>query len=161
MSYQDFLPANWIRNQNLAEHPMIALRKEVDSLFDDFGNGFSSGANKVVVRSNISETDKEFSITAELPGLTEEDVEVSVTDDRIVIKGEKKSEKEEHGDEKGRAYHRIERTSGSFERMMTLPFTIDPDKVEAVVKDGVLKVTIAKPPEAATKTKKINVGYEK
>ena len=161
MSYQDFLPANWIRNQNPAVNPFFALRKEVDSLFDDFGDGIFTGANKVLVRSNVSETDKEFTITAELPGLTEEDVDVSVTGDRIVIKGEKKTEKEEKGDEEGRAYHRIERTSGSFERMMTLPFTIDPNKVEAVVKDGVLKVTIAKPPEAVTKTKKINVGYDK
>ena len=84
-----------------------------------------------------------------------------MTGDRIVIKGEKKSEKDERGDEKGREYHRIERVSGSFQRVMTLPFTIDADKVEAVVKDGVLTVTIPKPPEAIENTKKVKVAQAK
>jgi len=161
MSYQDYLPANWIRHRKNEEHPLVSLRKEVDSLFDDFGNGFFSSGNDVSVRSNVSETDKEFSVTAELPGMTEADVDVSVTGDRIVIKGEKKSEKEERSDEKGREFHRIERTSGSFQRVMTLPFAIDADKVEAVVKNGVLTVTIPKPPEAVENTKKIKVAHAK
>ena len=100
-------------------------------------------------------------MTAELPGLTEADVDVSVTGDRIVIKGEKRSEKEERSDEEGREFHCVERTSGSFQRMMTLPFTINPDKVEAVVKDGVLTVTIRKPPEAVENTQKIKVAQAK
>ncbi len=161
MSYQDYLPASWIRNRKNDEHPLVALRKEVDSLFDDFGSGFFGGNNEVNVRSNVSETDKEFCVTAELPGMTEADVDVSVTGDRIVIRGEKKSEKEERSDEEGREYHRIERTSGSFQRTMTLPFTIDADKVEAQVKDGVLTVTIPKPPEAVEKTRKVKVAHAK
>lgn len=161
MSYQDFLPASWIRNKKDDAHPLLALRKEMDNLFDDFGNGFFDTAHEVSVRSNVSETDKEFSVTAELPGLTEADVDVSVTGDRIVIKGEKKSEKDERSEEKGREYHRIERTSGSFHRVMTLPFEIDADKVEAVVKDGVLTVTIPKPPEAVENTKKVKVAHAK
>lgn len=161
MSYQDYLPSTWIRNKTRHEHPLVTLRKEVDDLFDDFGGGFFSGRDKVNVRSNVSETDKEFTVTAELPGLTEADVDVSVTGDRIVIKGEKRSEKEERSDEEGREFHRVERTSGSFQRMMTLPFTINPDKVEAVVKDGVLTVTIRKPPEAVENTKKIKVAQAK
>lgn len=161
MSYKDFLPTNWIRPRETDEHPLVSLRKEVDSLFDDFGNGFFRNINEVNVHSNVSETDKEFTITAELPGLTDADVDVSVTGDRIVIKGEKKSEKEERSDEKGREFHRVERTSGSFQRIMTLPFTIDADKVEAVVKDGVLTVTIPKPPEAIENTKKIKVSHAK
>ena len=161
MSYKDFLPTNWIRTRETDEHPLVSLRKEVDSLFDDFGNGFFRNINEVNVHSNVSETDKEFTITAELPGLTDADVDVSVTGDRIVIKGEKKSEKEERSDEKGREFHRVERTSGSFQRIMTLPFTIDADKVEAVVKDGVLTVTIPKPPEAIENTKKIKVSHAK
>ncbi len=82
MSYQDYLPASWIRNRKNDEHPLVALRKEVDSLFDDFGSGFFGGNNEVNVRSNVSETDKEFCVTAELPGMTEADVDVSVTGDR-------------------------------------------------------------------------------
>lgn len=161
MSYQDYLPASWVRNRKNHEHPLVSLRKEVDNLFDDFGNGFFGSGNEVIVRSNVSETDKDFTVTAELPGLTESDVDVSVTGDRIVIKGEKKSEKDERSDEKGREYHRIERSSGTFQRIITLPFTIDADKVEAVVKDGVLAVTIPKPPEAVENTKKVKVTHAK
>lgn len=158
MSYQDYLPTNWIRKRSGEEHPLASLRKEVDTLFDDFGNGFLGSGNAISVRSNISETDKDFCITAELPGMTEKDVDVSVSGDRIVIKGEKKSETEEKGDEKGREFHRIERRSGSFQRMMTLPFTIDPEAVDAKVKDGVLTVTVTKPPEAVSKTTKIKIA---
>lgn len=158
MSYQDYLPSNWIRKRRDEEHPLISLRKEVDSLFDDFGNGFFGGVGDISVRSNLSETDKDFCITAELPGMTQEDVDVSVSGDRIVIKGEKKSETEEKGGEKGREFHRVERRSGAFQRMMTLPFNIDPDAVEAIVKNGVLTVTIAKPPEAVSKTTKIKIA---
>jgi HSP20 family protein len=161
MSYQDYLPSSWIKNRQSDEHPLVSLRKEVDSLFDDFGSGFF-GANKdVSVRSNVSETDKEFCVTAELPGMTDKDVDVSVTGDRIIIKGEKKSEKEERSEEEGREFHRIERSSGMFQRVMTLPFTIDADKVAAVVKDGVLTVTIPKPPEAVENIKKIKVAHAK
>ena len=158
MSYQDYLPSSWTRKRNGDEHPLVSLRKEVDTLFDDFGNGFLGAGSAMSVRSNVSETEKDFCITAELPGMTEEDVDVSVSGDRIVIKGEKKSESEEKSDEKGREFHRIERRSGSFQRTTTLPFTIDPDAVDAKVKDGVLTVTVGKPPEAVSKTTKIKVA---
>ncbi|WP_157044747.1 Hsp20/alpha crystallin family protein [Roseobacter sp. GAI101] len=161
MSYLDYLPTSWSKSRKADENPLITLRNEVDSLFDDFGTGFFGSRNEVSVRSNVSETDKEFSVTAELPGLTDADVDVSVTGDRITIKGEKKSEKDERGQEEGREFHRIERTSGSFQRIMTMPFKIDADKVEAVVKDGVLTVTIPKPPEAVENVKKIKVAHAK
>lgn len=157
MSYQDYLPTSWTRTRQKDEHPLLSLRKEMDSLLDDFGNGFFDGSPDVKVHSNVSETDTEFRVTAELPGMTEADVDVSVSADRIVIKGEKKSEKEEHSDEQGREYHRVERSSGSFHRLVTLPFTIDADAVNAEVKNGVLTVTIPKPPEAVEETKKIEV----
>ena len=161
MSYQDYLPTNWIRHRKDNDHPLVALRKEVDSLFDDFGNGFFSGATEMNVRSNVSETETEFCITAELPGMTEADVDVSIAGDCIIIKGEKKSEKDEESDDKGRQFQRIERTSGACQRMMTLPFVIDADTVEAVVKDGVLTVTIPKPPETVAGSKKIKVAHGK
>lgn len=158
MSYQDFLPANWIKDRKSDDHPLAILRKEVDDLFDDFGNGFFNRSREVAIHSNVSETDKEYCITAELPGMTEADVDVSITGERIVIKGDKKSETEEKGDEKGREFHRIERTSGSFQRSLTLPFKIDPDKVVAKVKNGVLTVTVPKPSEAIAETKKIKIS---
>ncbi len=160
MSYQDFLPASWVKDRKNEAHPLAILRREVDDLFDDFGNGFFNRTHAVAIHSNVSETDHEYCITAELPGMTEADVDVSITGDRIVIKGEKKSETEERGDEKGREFHRIERSSGSFQRSLTLPFKIDPDKVVAKVKSGVLTVTVPKPSEAIADTKKIKISHE-
>ncbi len=159
MPYQDWLPAAW-RHSPDEENPFHALRKRIDTMFEDFDKGFPDRSAALAVRSNVSETDSEICITAELPGLTDKDVEVSVAGDQIVIKGEKKSEKDEKTEEEGREFHRIERMSGSFHRSMRLPFEIDTDKVDAKVKDGVLTVTISKPPEAKAQTKKIEVKHE-
>lgn len=156
MSYQDWLPAAW-RHSREDESPFHALRKQIDTMFEDFNNDFLDRNASFAMRSNFSETESEMCITAELPGLTDKDVDVTVAGDQITIKGEKKSEKDEKTEEEGREFHRIERMSGSFHRSMRLPFEIDTDKVEAKVKDGVLTVTIPKPPEA--KTKKIEVKH--
>ena len=158
MSYQDWLPAAWKPSAN-EDTPFRALRKRIDNMFDDFDNGFFDRDPAFALRSNVSETEDEICVTAELPGLTDKDVEVSIAGDHITIKGEKKSEKEEKKEEKGREFHRVERMSGSFHRSMRLPFEIDPDKVDATVKDGVLTVTVAKPAEVAAKTRKIDVKH--
>lgn len=159
MSYQDWLPTSWAKPKPEEDRPFFALRKRVDDLFDDFGNGFFAGSDALKVRSNVSETEQEICITAELPGLTDKDVDVSVAGNQITIKGEKKSELDEKGEEEGRQFHRIERTSGAFQRMMQLPFEIDSDAVKADVKDGVLTVTIPKPPEMVEKVKKVKVTH--
>lgn len=158
MTYKNWLPAAW-RHASQDENPFSALRKQIDSMFDDFDGGFLDQKSDFAVRSNVSETDGEICITAELPGLTDKDVDVSVTGDLVTIKGEKKSEKEEKGEEEGREFHRVERMSGSFQRSLRLPFDIDADNVKADVKDGVLTVTIPKPPEIKAKTKKIDVKH--
>ena len=157
MTYRDWLPSLWSERMDELENPLPALRKRLDALFEDFDRAWPPSASEFAMRSNVSETDKEICITAELPGMDQKDIDISVTAGRISIKGEKKSEKEEKKDDEGRQFHRIERTSGSFERSMSLPFDIDPDKVNAEFKDGVLTVTIPKPPEVAEKTKKIEV----
>ena len=151
MANTDWLPAAWFGKQADANGPFGALRKQIDSLIDDFDVGMLSKTDGFSVCSNLSETDKEICITAELPGIEMKDIDVEITGNRISIKGEKKSENEEKGDEEGREFHRIERRSGSFHHSITLPFDIDPDKVDAAVKAGVLTVTIPKPPEAVTK----------
>lgn len=157
MANSDWLPAAWFGKQVDADGPFGALRKQIDSLIDEFDNGKLSKSDGFAVRSNLSETDKEICITAELPGIEMKDIDVEINGNRISIKGEKKSETEEKGEEKGREFHRIERRSGSFHRSMTLPFDIDPDKVNAAVKAGVLTVTIPKPPEAVTTAKKVEI----
>lgn len=157
MKYRDWLPALWSEDKDNGESPFTSLRKQIDTLFEDLDGDIFKGKSGFAVRSNVSETEKEICITAELPGLEEKDVDVSVSGNRISIKGEKKSEVEEKKDDDGREFHRIERSSGSFQRMMNLPFDIDSDKVKATVKDGILTVTIPKPAELLEKTKKITV----
>jgi HSP20 family protein len=159
MSLQDYLPSVMAKNKNTDADLFSSFRKQIENVFDDYGNGFFAQNPLVPVRSNVSETDKEIRVTAELPGLTGADVDVSIAGDVITIKGEKKSEKEEKSDEKGREFHMIERSSGSFRRAMSLPFQIDADSVKADVKDGILTVTIPKPPEAVEKVKKIKVTH--
>lgn len=161
MSYQDWLPSTWLHHKDATDAPIVSLRKQVDSLFDDFNQGFWARNADFAVRTNLSETDREVCITAELPGLTEDDVDVSVVGNRITIQGEKKSETDERKDEEGRQYHRIERMSGTFQRSVALPFDIPADAVKADVKNGVLTVVITKPAEVVENTKKIKVTGSK
>ena len=90
-------------------------------------------------RVNVSETDKEMMITAKLPGVDQKDIEVTLTGDQLQIKGEKKSEIEEKKDERKAARSTVSSNrSESCQRLMSLPYEIDPDKVQASFKDGVL-----------------------
>ena len=93
---------------------------------------------------DISETENGFEIRAELPGVSEKDVNVSVTDNLLTIKGEKHQEEETDGKD----YHRVERRYGSFQRSFTLPRHIETDAIKAEFKDGVLTLGIPKPETA-------------
>ena len=101
---------------------------------------------------DVAENDKSYVITAELPGVPEKDVEVSVSDDMLVIKGEKRHENEE----KGENHYFSERSYGSFRRMFSLPRETDAAKIEAHFKNGVLSVTIPKT-EAKQESRKVEV----
>lgn len=140
-----------------------SLQREVDRLFDEFARGlpmFSTQAMMNIVPSvDVTETDKEIEITAELPGLERKDVDISLEDNVLTIRGEKKVESQE-GDKKdnggnGKNYHLSERSYGVFYRMLQLPPAIDPSTVKATMSNGVLKITIPKPPR--TQAKKIEV----
>ncbi len=102
-------------------------------------------------RVDIAETDKEFSIRAEIPDVKKEDVKVTVDNGVLTIKGERKQEKEE----KNKKFHRVERFYGSFTRSFTLSDNVDENKIEASFKDGMLNLTI--PKTEATKLKTIDV----
>ncbi len=104
---------------------------------------------------DIFEKDDKFVVKAELPGMKEEDIDVSVVGDTLTIKGEKKTESEVNEED----YYRSERTYGSFYRSVPLPSTVDADKIEANFEDGVLEVTL--PKSAEIKPKKIAVAAKK
>ena len=148
-----------------SHHPLFALRQEIDKLFDDmFPISHSSpfrrwgmdwprwprmmqemGEFAAIPRSDVSETDKHYVIRAELPGLSEDDIEVSVSNDVLTIKGEKQSETEESEAD----YHLSECSYGLVQRSFPLPKGVDMDKVKAEFKKGVLKITFMKTKEAA------------
>ena len=148
-----------------------SLRGDIEQIFDQFTRGFGlptmgrrqldlEPSWRVQTSSDLSspaidvvEKEKEYQIAAELPGLDEKDVEISVADDVLTISGEKKEEKEETADN----YYLSERRYGSFQRSFQLPAGVDSDKIAATFHKGVLTVTVPKAPEAQQKTKKIAI----
>jgi HSP20 family protein len=114
----------------------------------------TQGNASLIPSIDVSETDKEIEITAELPGLERKDVEISLDDNVLAIRGEKKFE-EEQKDEKNKNYRMSERSYGMFYRTMELPNGIDPASVQATMSKGVLKITVAKP--EPSKTKRIEI----
>jgi HSP20 family molecular chaperone IbpA len=108
--------------------------------------------------TDITESDLELTLTAELPGLDLKEVEISIQDGMLLLKGEKVEERKE-GDEK--RYHLFERTYGSFQRAFTLPRSVDASKITAEFAKGVLKVHMPKTPEAQAKTRKVEITAAK
>ncbi|SRR6266404_2114453 len=135
-----------------SSNPFSALQQEIDRLFDGFSRSFSGFASRDMMPSmDLSETDQEIEITAELPGLEEKDIQLNLADNVLTIRGEKKSEREENKKD----YHLVERSYGSFTRAVQLPEGVNPDSIKAVMSKGVLKVTVPKP--APAQTKKIDI----
>jgi len=143
-------------------HPIVSLQDEINRVFDDFQGGVSLLPSKWMMdktfmpKVNVSESEKDIAITAELPGMTEKDVDVSLSRGVLTIKGEKKAEKEE----KNKNYYYMERSSGSFHREIPLPDGSDSKHAEATFKNGLLKVHIPKVPEVKTAKKNIPVKVE-
>lgn len=166
MNVRDLIP--WGRNNNQVaatyrdaeQNPFLALRREMNRLFDDAFRGFESPLALGGLPSftggwpnvEISETEKEFSLTAEVPGLEEKDIEVLLNDGMLTLRGDKRSETED----KDKQFS--ERFYGRFERRIPLGSEINEDKVEATFKNGVLKVTLPKTEQARAKTKRIAIN---
>lgn len=139
--------------------PFASLRRDMERVFEDFSRDFgwdppATADMATAPRIDVSETDAEIKMEAELPGVEEKDVEVVLSDGCLTIKGEKKQEKKKKKED----YYLHERSYGSFARSVTLPFDADPDKIKAKFANGVLTVTLPKPPEAKAKAKKIPIG---
>lgn len=144
--------------------PFEGLPRPLDRLFDDVTRGWGLAPFRAAARGwadlsprvDVAETEKEIKVTAELPGMDEKDIEVKLTGDVLTLKGEKRAESEE----KGKSFHRVERSYGAFERAFVLPAEVDPAKVEASFKKGVLTVTLAKTPAAQAHARRIEVKSE-
>jgi HSP20 family protein len=149
-------------------HPLSDLRREVDHLFDEFTSSLPFGRRKfdpesfrlfprfhdaAVPAVDVVEEDRRFEITAELPGLTEKDIEVSMSDHSLTIKGEKKQEKEE----KKKDFYLSERYYGAFRRSFSLPEGVDSRKIDATFKDGILRISLPKTAASQKKERKIAI----
>ncbi|WP_316164961.1 MULTISPECIES: Hsp20/alpha crystallin family protein [unclassified Bradyrhizobium] len=148
------LPRLWTTSPEPAFDPFRALRREVEDTLRAFNQGSLSlciGAGAPAI--NVAETKDAFEITAELPGVDEKDIKVSLDGNRLVISGEKKAEstKEE------KDWHVEERSYGSFYRSMSLPFEPDDGTVEAHFDKGVLHLAIRKPAKAVKTAKTIDI----
>jgi HSP20 family protein len=135
------------------------LQRQIDRVFQDFGRGTpvagfgDFGRNAMAMKVNIAEQDGAIEVTADMPGVAAEDIDVQLKEGVLTIRGEKKSEK----DDKQKNYHVMERSYGMFERSLMLPADVDGDKVEAAFDKGVLRVTLPKLPAEKSKTQKITV----
>jgi HSP20 family protein len=141
--------------------PFASLRQEIDRLFNDFDPWrlpsprafFAAQPDLFGAAVDIVEKDKAFEVTAELPGMSEKDVQVEIVNGSLRIQGEKKEEKEE----RRKDYYLSERRYGSFERRFPIPDGVDVDKIDASFKQGVLTVTLPKTVEAQKPAKAIPV----
>jgi HSP20 family protein len=143
------------------EHPLLSLQREMNRLVDSFfpdlpSRPFGELPGMFSPHMNVAETDKAVQVTIELPGMDDKDVEVSLAQDTLTIRGEKREEKNENT----RSYHRLERTFGSFSRTISLPAGVDHDKVSAAFKRGILTITLPKTAQALREMKKIPVRTE-
>jgi HSP20 family protein len=148
--------------ENRRQQPLTVfdtLQREVEQLFDDFSRGLSPGNStssgslmpSIIPSMDVAETDKQIELSIELPGLQQRDVDISVSDNMLTIRGEKKAETEQ----KDKNFRRVERVYGTFYRVVELPPGIDPSAINAMMSNGVLRITIPKP--ARSETKKIEV----
>ena len=138
------VPVGTERDRNDTTYPLLSLHREMNRLFDEVFRGLGTPALSSFERGlswpnlELAETAKDIRVTAELPGLEEKDVEITVEEGVLTLRGEKKSEHED----KDRGY--TERSYGRFERRIGLPKGIDRDKAEAAFRNGVLTVTLPK-----------------
>jgi HSP20 family protein len=151
-----------------SDHPVVTLQKEMNRMFENFSKSvFDFPAMKnnmndmgltplISPKIDVVETEKDVKVTVELPGMEEKDINVNFAGDMLVIKGEKKSEKEEKKED----YCFTERSYGSFHRSIPISKSVDRDKVDAKLKNGVLKVILPKTADAQKETKKIKINCE-
>lgn len=151
-------------DRRIRGNDLVSLQRDMNSLFDDFFGGFEltpwqRGEDRLMAfspRVDVAETEREVKITAELPGLDEKHVEVTLDENTVTLKGEKK---EEHEDSTASSYH-VERSYGSFHRVIPLPVSIRADEAKATFKKGVLTVVLPKAEAEKARSKKVEIKAE-
>ena len=150
-----------------ADNPFEALHRQMNELFESYFEEFDvprlpglwrgdEGLSTLTPSFEVAETDDEVKVTAELPGMEEKDIEVTLENNILTVKGEKKEEREE----KKKDCYFTERRYGHFQRMLPLPSNVQEEKVRAKFKKGVLSITLPKSEEARKKGRKIEVAAE-
>lgn len=135
-----------LQPQRFGSSPVLSLYRDINRLFDEAFHGVWSsdptglGSRFIDARMNVSETSNAFKLTLELPGVVEDDVDISLDDDILTVRGEKRIEKSEEKEN----FHTVERSFGAFQRSLRLPFATDPEKVAAHFDNGVLTVVVPK-----------------
>jgi len=152
----DLIP--WRKNRSMEMSP---IQHEINRLFEDFfrlpdvgGESERAPGKGFMPAVDVRETDKEVLVEAELPGIDPKEVQVEIENDALHVRGERTHEEER----KRGGYVHTERYYGRFERYLPLPDSIDKDKVEAAYKNGVLKIKIAKRPDAAPRKIDVKVA---
>lgn len=170
MNMRDLIP--WARNEQAPSRfreegggdPFMTLQREMNRLFDDVLRGFEMAPFGGLTRTGgggwswpsieVTETDNEVRVSAELPGMDEKDIEVMMDNGVLTVRGEKKSEVED----KARSF--TERSYGRFERRIPLPWEVEEDKIQASFRNGVLAIALPKSPKAAEQVKRIPINRE-
>ncbi len=161
MKIKNLLPEVARKTRTDIDHPFYSLQREMNSLFDNFFRGFEMAPRGLAAGDagffspsiDVKENEKEFIIKAELPGVDEKDIDVTVTGDSVTIKGEKKEEKED----KDKNYYYMERSYGSFCRVIPLEAEIESGKAEAKFKNGILDIKIPKKQSTKAKGTKVSI----
>src|SRR5579884_4280162 len=139
---------------------LATIQTEMNRLFNTFfepgqGNGGSQGAaRRWIPAMDLVETEEDFVLRADLPGVSESDVNIELEDNVLTISGQRRAEHEERKE----GYYRVERASGSFSRSLTLPEGVDPESVRASFDRGVLEVRVPKPEQRKPRKVAISVG---
>ncbi len=144
--------------------PFTQFHHAMDQLFDHFFQGFPMSRlripegrtmrGSVFPQLNISENMKDYTITVDVPGVDEKDIELTVEDMTLTIRGEKRYEHESQDDQ----YHQMERAYGTFQRVLSLPTNANEDQITAKFNKGVLTVTIGKNPSMTSRGRKIAIS---
>jgi HSP20 family protein len=157
MANRSWFPTWGDRNRDV-EH-FRGFKTQIDSLFEDWFGRSMGGA--LAPRVDVAENERNVTLTAELPGVKESDIDVSLIGDQLTIKGEKRAQHDERQEVEGQTVRRTERSYGAFQRTLTVPYRVDPGEVSAHFEDGVLTITLPKPADAIAQKQGTKIPVKK